>query len=365
MSLRKGIAIFLILSLAVCAALIYFSFDRTSLAIFKEADSSKLYLSFLLVLCVWILDAFKMILLIRAAGEKISFRASMEITWINYFGSAITPMQSGGGPFQMYLMYQNGISVGKTVAVTLVRTVLIMIILGVMIPFAMMMENDMPKLGWGTRSFIFYVVMLIFIIWLALIISIVKPALVKRLAAKIITLLGRAGFLKKEKQNKLMRLAFREINVYNENIWAYMTTGRRFFIAGMIVAFAQIMAQLSVMPCMIWALGFPVWYKECILLQAVFMFLLYFVPTPGGSGAAEGGAALVFSIFVPWSVAGTLGVGWRLLTEYTGIVIGSVVAIRRIGWKLAGELLTNETSVTEAQDDDASDADSGSGGARD
>ena len=127
----------------------------------------------------------------------------------------------------------------------------------------------------------------------------------------------------------------------------------------------HILAQLSVMPCMIWALGFPVWYPECILAQATFLFLLYFVPTPGGSGAAEGGAALVFSLFVPWSVAGTLGVGWRLLTEYTGIILGSVVAIRRIGWKLAGKLVTHEVPVIEASGGDIPGADSGSGGARD
>jgi uncharacterized protein (TIRG00374 family) len=240
LSLRKGIAIFLLLSLAVCGALIYFSFDRTSLVIFREADGFKLSISFLLVICVWMLDAFKMILLTRGTGENISFRASMEMTWINYFGSALTPMQSGGGPFQMYLMYQNGISVGKSVAITLVRTVMIMIILGIMIPFAMMLESDIPKLGWGARSFIFYVVVLIFIVWLALIASIVKPALVKHLAAKIIALLGRFGLLKKERQSKLLKLAIREINVYTENVRGYMTTGRRYFIASLLVAFVQI-----------------------------------------------------------------------------------------------------------------------------
>jgi len=362
LSLRKGIVIFLLLSLAVCAALIYFSFDRTSLAIFKEANHSGLFLSFLLVICVWMLDAFKMILLARASGANLSFRASMEITWINYFGSALTPFQSGGGPFQMYLLYKNGISVGKTVAITLVRTVLIIIILGVMIPFAIMTESDIPKIGVRAHTFILCIVVFMLIVWLALVLSIVKPALVKRLAAKIIASLGRAGLLKKEKQNKWIKLAVREINAYTENVRAFMTTGRNYFIAGFIMAFLQILAQLSVMPCMIWALGFPVWYPECILAQATFLFLLYFVPTPGGSGAAEGGAALVFSLFVPWSVAGTLGVGWRLLTEYTGIVLGLIVAIRRIGWKLAGELVTHEVPVISVSGEDTTGDDSDSGG---
>jgi uncharacterized membrane protein YbhN (UPF0104 family) len=93
---------------------------------------------------------------------------------------------------------------------------------------------------------------------------------------------------------------------------------------------------------MIWALEFPVKYYQCVLVQSVFLFLLYFIPTPGGSGAAEGGAALVFSMFVPWNVAGMLGVGWRALTEYTGIILGAAVAVRRIGWKLANQIMTRD-----------------------
>jgi uncharacterized protein (TIRG00374 family) len=346
-----------LLSVAVCGALVYFSFDRQALHVFREANGFKLYLALMLVVCVWLLDALKMLLLTRAAGAGITYRLSLELTWINYFGSAITPMQSGGGPFQMYLMYHNGISVGKSVAITIIRTVLVMIILGMMIPFAIMMKGDVPELDWVARGFIFYVVFFILLTWLALVVSIVRPALVKRLSARIISLLRRVGLLKKEWESRLLKLAVREIDAYTENVWAFLTTGRKYFACSAVVAFLQLLAQLSVMPCMIWALGMPVRYPECVLVQATFLFLLYFIPTPGGSGAAEGGAALVFSMFVPWNVAGMLGVGWRMLTEYTGIALGALVAVRRIGWRLASQIIKSD-SKPDAQNDDAS----GSGG---
>jgi uncharacterized protein (TIRG00374 family) len=197
-------------------------------------------------------------------------------------------------------------------------------------------------LGWGARGFIFYVVIFIMVIWAALIVSIVRPVWVKRAAARIIKTLRRVGILKEKWEHRLLKFVLKEIDIYNENVKAFLTTGRKPFIAAVAAAFFQLLLQLSVMPCMIWALGFPVKYYQCVLVQAVFLFLLYFIPTPGGSGAAEGGAALVFSMFVPWNVAGMLGIGWRALTEYTGIILGSVVAVRRIGWKLANELLTSE-----------------------
>jgi uncharacterized protein (TIRG00374 family) len=326
---------------AVCGAVLVSSIDRKSFDVFKDADTFKIYLAFMLVVGVWLLDAVKMCLLIRAAGEKITFLTSMELTWINYFGAAITPMQSGGGPLQMYVMYQHGISVGKSVAITIIRTILIMLILGMMIPFAIMIKGDLPKMGWGVRGFVFYVVIFILAIWLFLVVSIVRPTLVKRLAAWVITLLRRIGLLKAGWEASLLKLAIREIDTYNENVRAFLTTGRRYFLPGVFVAFVQIIFQLSVMPCMIWALGSKVSYPECVLIQAVFLFLLYFIPTPGGSGAAEGGAAFIFSMFVPWNVAGMLGIGWRFMTEYTGIFLGAIVAIRRIGWNLANQIMSS------------------------
>jgi uncharacterized protein (TIRG00374 family) len=340
--LRKGLSIFLFLSAVVCGAVLFFSIDRKSFIIFKKADALKMYLAFMFVVCVWLLDAAKMCFLLRAAGEKVNFTTSLELTWINYFGAAITPMQSGGGPLQMYVMYQHGVSVGKSVAVTIIRTVLVMLILGAMIPFAIMMKGTLPKMGWGARGLIFYVVVFILAIWLGLVVSVVKPSLVKRLAARIISFLKKAGLLKAEWEARLLKLSVREIDAYNENVRAFLTTGRRYFLLGVFAAFVQILFQLSVMPCMIWALGFPVSYPECVLLQAVFLFVLYFIPTPGGSGAAEGGAAFVFSMFVPWNVAGMLGIGWRFITEYTGIFLGAIVAVRRIGWSLANQIMSKK-----------------------
>ena len=44
-------------------------------------------------------------------------------------------MQSGGGPFQIYLLYRDGVSVGKSVAITLVRTLQILFLLALVVPF--------------------------------------------------------------------------------------------------------------------------------------------------------------------------------------------------------------------------------------
>jgi uncharacterized protein (TIRG00374 family) len=307
-----------------------------SFEIFKKADACRLALAGLLVVLVWFLDALKLYMLTRAAGERVTFRFSMELTWINYFGAAVTPMQSGGGPFQMYMMYRRGVGVGKSVAITLVRTILTMLILGLTIPFTLMFDVQLPKVGLGLGGFIFYIVLFIMLAWFVIILSLVKPKLIKRVFGVVVMFLMRAGFLKPRLVSVILKWVGREIDAYNQNIRDFITKGRSYFLFGAAAGVAQMWVYLSIMPCMIWAVGMDVMYVECVLIQALFLFMLYFIPTPGGSGAAEGGAAMIFSVFVPWSVAGMLGVGWRFLTEYTGILLGLIIAMKEFGWKLSG-----------------------------
>lgn len=338
MTVKKGLSIFLLLSIAMSGFILCLSVDRTSWDVFREADGWKMAIAALFVVAVWILDATKLSLLSRAAGERISPRLAIELTLINYFGAAITPMQSGGGPFQMYMMYKNGICVGKTFAITLVRTILTLMILGLTIPFGFMLQTDLPKMGWGMTGFVFYVVLFCLAVWVLVVVSIMRPKLIKRMFGAIVVGLEKIGILKKERIARIIKRLNREIDVYRQNLCDFMTTGRVYFIVSVVLTALQLLAQLSIMPCMIWALGLPVMYVECVLIQALFIFLLYFIPTPGASGAAEGGAAFVFSLFVPWNVAGMLGVSWRFLTEYTGMLLGTMVALKTIGWGLVNRL---------------------------
>lgn len=353
MSVKKGLSIFLLLTIFVSGTVLFFSIDKSSWLIFEQASKFKMFLAFSLVVVVWLLDALKFKLLTRASGERIRYGLALELTWINYFGAAITPMQSGGGPFQMYILYKNGISLGTAMAITLVRTFLTMLILGFMILFSFAMRLQLPDLGWGMRGFVFYVIAFSLAVWFFAVLSIVRPSLIKRICWKIIAFLKHFGFLGNARVIKMFRKVSAEIDSYNQNIRSFITTGRLYFALGAITASFQIIVYLSVMPCMIRAMGMPVMYVDCLLVQALFLFLLYFIPTPGGSGAAEGGAALIFSIFVPWSVAGMMGVAWRLLTEYTGIGLGALVAMKILGWNVTEEIMERDKENKESRESSA------------
>ena len=59
--------------------------------------------------------------------------------------------------------------------------------------------------------------------------------------------------------------------------------------------------------------------------------ILYFTPTPGGSGVAEGGFLVLFNPILPPGVSGVLAVLWRFFCEYIPFSIGAVLTIRYFG----------------------------------
>jgi uncharacterized protein (TIRG00374 family) len=59
--------------------------------------------------------------------------------------------------------------------------------------------------------------------------------------------------------------------------------------------------------------------------------ILYFSPTPGGSGIAEGGFLMLFSNILPTGTVGIMAVLWRLFCEYIPFLLGGFITIRAFG----------------------------------
>ncbi len=342
MSLKRGLALFVLIVAAACAFVLAKSIDASTLEQLKHVHKGRFLVIPLLMALNWTFDTGKLYALLRAARERVPFKLCYLIVWINYFGAAITPMQSGGGPFQVYMLYKYGVAVGKSVAVTLVRTLFTLLILGLALPISLFVDPAVLAEHSMMKGLMFYIVVFILAIWIVVFISLARPYLMKRWIGMLAMLLKRIGIIKSKHVRRIVRLAYHEIDNYNENIRLFLTEGRGYFALSFVMAVLQMAATLSIMPCLIWAFGYPVSFMHTVLLQAVLLFMLYFVPTPGGSGVAEGGATAVLTQFVPWSMAGVLGVLWRVLAEYSGVLLGIVAVLKLIGWHTAEDVLRHE-----------------------
>lgn len=343
MSLRKGLVLFIVFTVSVSFFVLLTSVDRRTFSLLLSADRRALLIALILIVMAWVCDALRFCAVARAASEKISFRLGLILTWLHYFGCAVTPMQTGGGPFQIYVLYKGKMPIGKGVAITLTRTLLTMLLLGLVVPLAVVLEPDLLRGHHILTGFFLYVVIFVLCSWTLVVVSLIRPQIIKRWGQMLILFLKRTGLVKPKSVLKMIRRINCEIDNYNINFRLFFSTGRIYFVQALILSLLHLFFLFSVLPVLIWSVGLDFSYVQTILTQGVFLFILYFVPTPGASGFAEGGGAALFSLLVPWNMAGVMAIMWRLFTEYLAIFMGAIVVARMIGWGMTGEILRKDS----------------------
>jgi uncharacterized protein (TIRG00374 family) len=70
---------------------------------------------------------------------------------------------------------------------------------------------------------------------------------------------------------------------------------------------------------------------EVVSIQILILLAVYFFPTPGGTGAAELGSAVLMANILPVELLPVYVVLWRVIVMYLAVVAGAVVMIRELG----------------------------------
>ena len=340
MSLRKGLAVFLFLTLGVGALIICVSVDKHALHAFMHMRKINILYVLMMVFLAWSCDASHFCLTARAMGYKIRFVRGLVLTWLHYFGCALTPMQVGGGPFQVYVLYKSGVPVGSGIAITLIRTLFSTFLLSIAAPVAFLTVPQLAGGGVLVKGVFFYVGILSVVMWVVFILSILKADVIKRFCCAMFLWLKKFRWFSRLRVLRAYRVTCSEIDSYSENVKRMVGEGLPYFIGAFALSVCHLVALFSVLPLLMHAVRLTVNYLHAVLAQAMFMFILYFIPTPGASGVAEGGGAAIFSLLMPENMAGIMAVICRFFTEYLAIFMGCVVAIRMIGWGTAEKIIS-------------------------
>ena len=343
MSLRKGLLLFFTFTIGVGVIILFSSVDGRTYHLLLRANKKGILLALVCTVTAWCFDALRFCAVARAASEKINFKLGLAITWLNYFGCAVTPMQTGGGPFQIYVLYKHNIPIGKGVAITLVRTMLTMFLLGLVVPIAVMVEPGLLLGHHILAGFFLYVVVFVLFSWALIILSLLRPDIMKHWGQIVTLLLKKFGMVKPRSVLLTIRRINHEIDNYTMNFKLFFTSGRRSFAHALLFSVLHLFFLFSVLPMLIYSIGLDFNYLQTVLTQGVFMFILYFIPTPGASGVAEGGGAALFSLFLPWNIAGVMAITWRFFTEYLAIFMGAIVAAKMIGWDTSQEIFKKDS----------------------
>jgi uncharacterized protein (TIRG00374 family) len=274
-------------------------------------------------------DGLRLYCVIRAMGFRIAFAYIVKLVFVNIFVSNVTPLATGGGVVQVYFLKQKGMPIGEATAATSIRTMLAALILFTLTPVIIWAEPNQFRMFFH-RNLLHGITGLscayLAVFWIILF----RIRIIKRWVFRGLYLLNTLKIVSRSRFGAVFLKVSRELDLFSCGFKRYFRSNPGW--AALSVAFTALFLLLlfSFSIVLVRALGYQAPVLTVLAFQVVVTFFMYFAPTPGAAGVAEGGYGLLFAQLVRKQDITPLVLAWRFLTIYVGVVIGILVLYREI-----------------------------------
>lgn len=314
---RRFLLLF-VLVVGISAAVIYTTVDINTLHNLTRFHPWSLLLAIAAVGLGMFFDGSRLMHLVKISNEKITLYQAVQVIFGNYFLALLTPGATGGAVAQVMFLRHAGVPTGKAAVLVIVRTLLSIFFLALCMPLIFLHDEGIVP---GVSNDILMAVTLAAFLGIVFIVVGARRGYLDYVVVRI------ARRLHDKKRHQLFGL-------YRD------TKSAISLLLGaphqMLIVFAEsglnLLCIYAVVPCLLLGLGVTDadWYT--VMGRMIFLnMLLYFSPTPGGSGVAEGGFVLLFAATVPAGTVGIVAVCWRLLAEYLPFLIGFYYTVTVFG----------------------------------
>ncbi|HKK83081.1 MAG TPA: lysylphosphatidylglycerol synthase transmembrane domain-containing protein [Atribacterota bacterium] len=323
----KGLIISLTIGVVVFLVVFLLTIDKNTMKSFQHMDEGFLLVAAAVIFISMMVEGLRIQVVTRAINENIGFWESVKIFYIVFFLGGITPYFSGAIPAQLALFSKKGIPIGKATMIATVRPIIKSIVFLIITPILFLYFRESLEeyelLSW----FLLIAAILFSLFFIVLFILVVKnPQKIQT----IFKWLKELSFLKKYLnkpgvEQKMKWIMFQTIQ-FQRSFHLLLGHPTEMFLMFLYTALYWFLYFL-IAPLLLLAMGIQLDYALIMIIQVLIFFVLPFLPTPGGSGAAELGFASLFSFFVPENLLGIYVGGWRLFTFYINIIIGALLSL--------------------------------------
>ena len=279
----------------------------------------------------------------RTLQPSVRVWACIKAEWVNVALNTLTPSHLGGGPGQIYIFSREGVSVGRAFTASLLSFVGTMVGLLCLGLYSLVSAStDVMRPLFETTAWTLLAMSG------AMVLASVCPAAFRGALAWGSSTLHRVGLARHPLQDwwpsndvrtgppvaRVGRLARRLLDL----IYAYRADTIRFFrdsklglVWVSLLGLAFLLARALLAYLCIRFLGIDTASPRHIIeIQMTLIFLIFFAPTPGGAGLAEGASLALMAQIVPIGFAPYYNLLWRFTTVYLGTLAGVVVLSRAL-----------------------------------
>ncbi len=324
--LKKGILLFLLLTVVSCSLISYYSLTEKGWPQNISINYLALALALGALLLSWLIEGWRIRLIAKGLGETIPFQKILGINLAATFAGSITPFNSAGIPTQIYLLCRTGLTPGKASAVVTIRVILASLILNIAAPFLLFLFYNKFATHM-VKQIIGFAIPLSLLFSVLMILLLTKPELGKSLALWLIKPFQKLKFGTKLKDNLQKIIA--EMDIFHQSIREFRQ-GIHFFLA-ILCSASYWIAFFSITPFLLMAFNVdtPWLFAKTIIYQFVLTFVISYLPIPGGSGVMELGFYSIL-FFVPLQLRAIFIILWRIVSFHITSLIGGLFLLKII-----------------------------------
>ncbi len=303
--------------LLISVAVIYFTFDIRALDYLTMFNSRCILLALGCLFVGLFFDGLRLITLASITDGRLTLKQVVNVVLSNYFLALVTPGASGGAIAQVMFMRKAGVPVAKSTVVVLVRTIMSISFLILLVPVVLHSDSDI--VNWMPAS----ALTLLSVAFISL--PVIALLLMRtRYPERAIFWVTR----------KLSYTTRRNCYIwYQQFKHAVIVMGRHplMVLRAFVESGVSLLFIYATVPAYFTGLNIDFDLVQVMGRMVLLNLVLYFSPTPGGSGIAEAGFVVLFSNILPEGVEGIMAVLWRFTAEYLPFLLGAFVTIRAFG----------------------------------
>ena len=277
------------------------------------------------------LEIHKYIIMMREAAKvntkkqtKKVWRVARRTVLLGKYYDSVTPAAIGGQPFQIWYMHKNA-GIGKGMATTIPIIGMIsnqigfIIVASVAFLFGSLSINNAVLMATACFGLLFYA------FWpIAILIATFLPNTTAELINLIVRFLAKVHIVKDKE--KAIKKVSDGVNEYAKCVKQILKT-RGLFLREILLSVCFHLLISMIPFFVLTAFGGAVAFLPCLVTTIAVTSAVYFVPTPGNAGAAEGTFFVVFSAlssgYIFWAM-----LTWRFFSYYIYIIVGAIIYVR-------------------------------------
>ena len=327
--LVRGIRYFSILTVISLTILFYATSTRETLTAFGHLDLGFLLLAALLQVLDIFLGAWRNHVLVRKFTPGVSLHLCFRAQLANEFGAAVTPGQSGGGPAWLYVLHRGGIPIAYAMAVSIV------VFLTTISFFLISTSVALYYLSSAFNSHaLFYLLQIGFLMCTGMMVliflSLAMPGLVSAWLQGIASQESKSPLRWRRSLSRCCAAAEKALQQYHHTCRHFFRKDLRYLIFAFVITSAYYLVKLNLAYVILLGLGLEVDYINALALLAILRFILYFTPTPGGSGIGELSIATLMASIVPGYLLPVYTVLYRAYHLFLPAIFGAWVLLKEL-----------------------------------